>query len=303
MKEMKEKFFILYYLLLTSLSFAQQIPDTAFCFPIPVPAYPKGQGPLITLDEAHFNFHTLDGRYFPFGKVLKNDGYRLNSNQEKFSSRSLAEVKILVIANALGDEGPWVLPTRPAFADKEIEAVSDWVKKGGSLFLIADHMPFAGAAEGLAAAFGFQFQNAFAVLPNNSMEIFSRQNKRLKSCAITDGNSQAERVDSLLFFAGQAFYAPEKATVISALDSNYQVLFPQVAWQFHDTTRTLSGEGLVNGAYMNFGKGKVVVMGEAAMFSAQLAGSQQSKIGMNHPQAKYNPQLLLNIIHWLDQNN
>jgi hypothetical protein len=43
------------------------------------------------------------------------------------------------------------------------------------------------------------------------------------------------------------------------------------------------------------------VFGEAAMFSAQLAGEQQGKMGMNNDLAKENPQFLLNIIHWLDR--
>jgi hypothetical protein len=42
------------------------------------------------------------------------------------------------------------------------------------------------------------------------------------------------------------------------------------------------------------------MFGEAAMFSAQLAGPQKRKVGMNDELAKQNYQLLLNIIHWLD---
>jgi hypothetical protein len=42
------------------------------------------------------------------------------------------------------------------------------------------------------------------------------------------------------------------------------------------------------------------MFGEAAMFTAQLAGPQQTKAGMNSDYAEQNYQLLLNIIHWLD---
>jgi hypothetical protein len=45
----------------------------------------------------------------------------------------------------------------------------------------------------------------------------------------------------------------------------------------------------------------VVCFGEAALFSAQLAGPQQRPVGMNAPGAEQNPQLLLNLIHWLDR--
>jgi hypothetical protein len=38
---------------------------------------------------------------------------------------------------------------------EEMKLIKKWVKKGGSLFLIADHMPMAGAASELASVFGF----------------------------------------------------------------------------------------------------------------------------------------------------
>ncbi|HEX7929434.1 MAG TPA: hypothetical protein VF470_00800, partial [Sphingomicrobium sp.] len=43
------------------------------------PLYPVGAGPLVAIDAAHNNYHTLKGRYAPFGAVLENDGYRLAS--------------------------------------------------------------------------------------------------------------------------------------------------------------------------------------------------------------------------------
>ena len=52
---------------------------------------------------------------------------------------------------------------------------------------------------------------------------------------------------------------------------------------------------------MEYGRGKIVVFGEAALFSAQLQGAEKRKMGMNNPQALQNPQFLLNIIHWLDR--
>ena len=48
------------------------------------------------------------------------------------------------------------------------------------------------------------------------------------------------------------------------------------------------------------GIGRVVMSGEAAMFTAQVAGPQQFRAGMNSPFAARNYRLLLNFIHWLD---
>lgn len=44
---------------------------------------------------------------------------------------------------------------------------------------------------------------------------------------------------------------------------------------------------------------RVAAFGEAAMFSAQLAGPEQRPMGLNRPQARQNQQFLLNVAHWL----
>jgi hypothetical protein len=49
---------------------------------------------------------------------------------------------------------------------------------------------------------------------------------------------------------------------------------------------------------LKFGKGRVVVLAEAAMMSAQVIGPQKVKFGMNKPGTD-NRQLALNIMHWL----
>jgi hypothetical protein len=54
------------------------------------------------------------------------------------------------------------------------------------------------------------------------------------------------------------------------------------------------------GAALKVKSGKVVVFGEAGMFTAQIAADQQSRMGFNHPMASHNQQFVLNTIHWLD---
>jgi hypothetical protein len=279
---------------------AQQIPDMDFNYAISDPAYPRSQGPVITLDEAHFNFHTLEGRYGPFGRLLANDGYVLKGGKEKFTDVYLKTTKILVIANPLGDTGEWKLPTRPAFTTEEVNAVQQWVKDGGNLFLIADHMPCAGAAANLAEAFGFNFINGFAIRQDREQEVFSRKLRNLAETPITNGRNPREKIESIQMFTGSAFLAPREATVITSLDQKYTIELPSVAWEFSETSPKISGMYFVNGAMLQYGKGRVVVFGEAAMFTAQLQGPDKRKMGMSLPSAKQNPQLLLNIIHWLD---
>ena len=47
--------------------------DESFHPEIKAPAFPKGKGPVVLIDEAHNNFHTATGTYKPFAALLKRD--------------------------------------------------------------------------------------------------------------------------------------------------------------------------------------------------------------------------------------
>jgi hypothetical protein len=290
--------FLLSLIFFGSSTCAQQVADSLFNPEISDPAYGNDQGSVVLIDEAHTNFHTIAGRFKPFANVLRNDGYVVLPSTTPFTPDVLSKGKILVIANALhpSNAQQWSLPTPSAFTDEEIEAVNTWVKAGGSLFLIADHMPFPGAAEKLAASFGFKFYNGFAQ-KKTGKDIFTPGNG-LMSNALTQGRNTKETVTSLQTFAGQAFEIPAEANAVVVLSSKYEVKMPTTAWDFKKDTPEISGDKLIQGAYMQYGKGRIVVFGEAAMFTAQLHG--KSKMGMNLESASQNPQFLLNTIHWLD---
>ncbi|MBK8555127.1 MAG: DUF4350 domain-containing protein [Lewinellaceae bacterium] len=281
----------------------QQVADSSFSSPNPRPRYALTAGPVVTIDAAHGNFHTLDGRYYAFGKVLQEDGYVLHSGNGRFTPETLKETKILVISNPLHPSNldSWELPTPSAFSADEIEAVKAWVSEGGRLFLIADHMPFAGAAHDLAKAFGFEYINGFAMDDRHrSSERFFRGNGSLRAHSITQGLLAGESVDTVVSFTGSAFRIPSGAEPIMELQ-HYTVLCPKVAWEFEEDTPWETGGPLYQGAVMEFGKGRLAMFGEAAMFSAQLAGPRRQPAGMNTPEAKENSQFLRNIVHWLDQ--
>ncbi|MBK8924221.1 MAG: DUF4350 domain-containing protein [Saprospirales bacterium] len=295
---MQQKHFLpALFALFAGLLTAQQVPDTTFAYPVAQPRFAAGSGPAVWLDEAHFNFHTLAGRYASFGKLLRQDGYQLTSNRLPFTPANLADCHILVIANALDSTSntAWVLPNRSAFSPAEIQAVRDWVFGGGRLFLIADHMPFAGSAQDLARAFGVEMLNCFASdNRSRACERFFRSNNTLLDNEITRG------IDTVVTFTGSAFKLPKGAQPVLALH-HYTLLSPQVAWQFTETTPHRDSRGWYQLGYLRYGKGKVVVSGEAAMFSAQLTGPNRNPVGMNQPEARQNPKLLLNILHWLDE--
>ena len=237
---MKQNLLALAFCLASGAVLAQQVPDTAFTFANPQPRFAPGLGPVVWLDEAHYNFHTLDGRYSTCGKVLRGDGYRMAPNREAFSEASLAQCKILIIANALDSASneAWVLPNASAFSPAEIEAVKNWVRGGGRLFLIADHMPFAGSAQALARAFGVEFLNGFAMdNRRRNPERFYRDNNTLFDNELTHG------IDTVVTFTGSAFRLPKHATPVLAL-KDYTILEPQQAWQFTETTPHRDSRGL-----------------------------------------------------------
>jgi hypothetical protein len=294
-------------LLLLSLgiseSSAQQVADSAYSPPIEDPAFDEGAGPTVLIDEAHFNFHTAGGRYLAFATLLRRDGYVVRGSAARFSRESLEGADILVVSNALAEvnQTDWSLPTPSAFDRAEIAAVREWVREGGALMLIADHMPLAGAAEELAAAFGVFFTNGFALArEDGSGRIsFRHSDGTLADHEITRGRGAGEGVDSVLSFTGQAFRALTDVEPLMILPEGFDVLMPVVAWEFSEETPRLRADGLLQGAVLRFGQGRAAFFGEAAMFSAQLAGPQRAPAGMNDPSAPQNHQFLLNVIHWL----
>ncbi len=286
-----------------SLLFGQQVADTSYTPVINNPLYVPGEGPVIFIDEGHHNFHTKDGRYQAFAKLLERDGYVVKGFPGTFTTEKLKRGKVLVISNALNEINidNWVLPNPSAFSKKEIRVVRKWVNRGGSLFLIADHMPMAGAAADLAKAFGFEFTNGFVFdTIASGPAFFSLEDGSLQPNVITAGRDSSEKVNRIATFTGQAFRIPEDAESILTFGDNFINMLPDTAWVFNDHTHRVDAKGWSQGAFKKYGKGSVVIFGEAAMFSAQLAGPQKIRAGMNSPAAEENYQLLLNIIHWLD---
>jgi len=281
-----------------------QVADTDFAPALPSAAFDAGQGPRVLLDEAHNNFHTVDGRYAPFVKILRRDGFIVDPLRSHFTGGTLAPARILVIANATADrnkDGDWTLPTPSAIRVDEIESVHRWVAGGGSLFLIADHMPFGGAAADLAAAFGVLMSNGYATDRTCSADefLFQRSDGTLGDHPITRGRNRSERIESVRTFTGQAFRVVAPAVPLLLIAADTMLLFPSEAWKFSEATPRVRADGMWQGAVLTLGRGRVAVFGEAAMFSAQVSGPERRPMGMNTTTAAQNPQFLLNVMHWL----
>jgi hypothetical protein len=266
------------------------------------PAYQEN-GPKALFDEAHNNVHTMAAGYQSFAALMKSDGYRMTANSAAFTEDSLTGSKILVIVNArgAGNDAPMPARTKPAFTDDECVAVRDWVKAGGALLLVADHYPIGDATEKLAQQFGVQMSKGVTQDPAHSdgqlggpsVLVFSRENKLLADHPVTRGRNEAETVRKVVSFTGQSLAGSKDSFAFMLLgDTAVDVARP--------SGKQSSAAGKSQGLALDFGKGRVVVLGEAAMLSAQLAGPRGRPMGMNAPGID-DRQLALNIMHWLSR--
>lgn len=282
---------------------AQQVVDTAYRLPSFTPAYAPDAGPTVLLDLHHHNFSVKEGNYDPFISILEKDGYKVKRNNEEFSAERLEVGDLLVIINAIAPENSnnWSLPVSPAFSEKEIKAVYEWVEQGGSLLLVADHMPFPEAAAGLGRKFGLQFMNGFAI---DSVQwdplLFKRSNATLSDHPITRGRNTEEQIDSVASFWGQAIQImTEKQEGLLWFGKDVVSYNPDTAWRFRQDTPVIPVTGMCQGAAGSVGKGRVVVLGEAGMLTAQRTGPRAIPVGINSAIAKQNVQFILNVFHWL----
>jgi Domain of unknown function (DUF4350) len=267
-----------------------QRPDPTFNSSVEHPAY-TGTGPEILFDEAHQNFHTTRSGYKPFADLMRNDGYSVQANQSPFSASTLAGVSTLVIVNALGPDGH---ETRSAFTDSECAAIAEWVANGGSLLLVADHSPFGSAAKKLAETLGVKMFVRFARDDQNSdgdneRLVFSRSNGLLAEHPITEGRNPSEQLNRVVTFTGQSLTGPPGSVPFLKLDDN--------AYDWESRKVRYPARGHAQGMAFHFGKGRVVVLGEAAVLTAQV-DPLGFKFGMNRAGSD-DRQLALNIMHWL----
>jgi len=283
-------------LLATAACGQQQHADNHFRPRIAHPAY-TANGPVIAIDQAHDNFHTLNGKYAPFGKLLAADGYRVVTNSQPFSAASFAGANVLVIANARSETG-----AASAFTADEIAAVRRWVQSGGSLLLIADHAPFGTAAFQLSQAFGVDMGTGFAVARQYGRMTanIDYRNSQLGTHPIIEGRDSSEHVKAVRSFTGQSLAIPPSATALLVLPGDaVEVPSAQdvVTLQRGGAVKERPIAGRAQAVGLNFGRGRVVVAGEAAMFTEQVFPWGE-KAGLENEDDE---QFALNVLHWLSR--
>lgn len=290
----------------------QQMVDPDFAPTVARPAYGAQAGPVVAIDEAHANFHRADGQYAPFAALLRADGYRVKAGSAPFDAGGLdASVDVLVIANAR--------PTPDGgapFTEAEITALEQWVRDGGRLLLIADHAPFGVAAEPLAARFGVSMGKGYAFARTDEGGVTANLTypaEAFPAHPIFAGRGADERVEAVTAFTGQSLRGPADAVVLLPMtEGAREAVDVAVMQQLSD--RLGAGEPAetvlaemsrpalpAQALAFSYGEGRVVVLGEAGMLSAQLIrypdDRPDRRFGMNA--APGNARFALNILHWL----
>jgi len=269
----------------------------------------KDEHPEVAFDEGHKEHHKARGTYRPFVELARNDGYDVDRIDDPIGEDTLAKYKLLVIACAMGDNETG---DAAAFTPAECTAIERWVDAGGGLLLVTDHFPFGSAAESLGSKFGVEMSRGMTAdaiqydreSKDDTQLEFSRANRLLAAHPITEGRSEAERVERVVTFTGQSVKGPETSALFLRHGATAQMREPHARVEKsggdvkvlveYGEEKPAAGWG--QGVALLHGKGRVVVLGEAAVLSAQLDGKR--KVGMNLA-GNDDRKLALNILHWL----
>ena len=299
-----------------------QGPDLDYHPVLASPAYVQS-GPVILLDAAHGSQQTIDGRYAGFAALVRADGYEIRAGEQTFDQPgALDGVDILVISNAGLRVGG---PDPSSFTGAEIRAIEAWVRAGGSLLLAADHAPHGVAAQSLGRAFGVRMGTGYAFRLTDGGEhavssqlMFSAEAGTIGDHPILRGRDATEAVDTIKSFTGQSLEGPEGSTILMALlASDREAVNNAVLGEIND--RIEDGEDAeavlaersvaalpAQGLAFEHGAGRVVVLGEAGMLTAQRLtypeGDEREDIVFGLQTAGHDDQqFALNILHWLSR--
>jgi hypothetical protein len=275
------------------------------------PAY-RGGGPIVLYDEGHRNTHTASAGYRPLAELLRNDGYALRTWSQALTVAALEGVGVLLVVLPRGATDA---NDDSAFSAVEIDLLELWVRRGGSLLLVTDHWPYGAAAASLAERFEVRMGKGLVEDSTQhdpergaSHLVFSGENGLLRDHPIVRGRRDTERIRRVISFTGQSLLGPPAAVPFLALSETAVERppgAPRVERDGGDVRVSMEyGEpvpaaGRAQGLAVEWGEGRLVVLGEAGMLRAQRSGNVD-RVGMNVP-GYDNRQLALNILHWLSR--
>jgi hypothetical protein len=269
--------------------------------------------PVIAFDQGHDNWGRTQNLSV-FRDFLSENGFQVEQITGPVTMENLEHIDVFHTTNALAivNKGNWALPTPPAFTPAEICILREWVHKGGALLIAIEHMPFPGAYVTLAAAFGIEVSNGFAVdgnlldgysediISRAGFLVFERESGALANHPILDGPKPYSRVGFLATDTGSAFRLPDQALSLITFGSNVLSLEPEVSWEFDDETIRKDVTGWSQAGILEVGQGRVAVLGDNFLINAPayleppyVESDQEAELGA------FNHQFTLNLYRWL----
>lgn len=288
------------------------------------PAFPKGIGPRVLWDQAHFNAHRWE--MDAFLDVLQKDGFRVEFQDERFNRQALADIALVILPGplAVSRESLWATSNNhylwsdegrtPALTSDEVLVLTTWVRDGGSLLLILDHAPAPAAVSWLLEALGVDARNAmtwddgrrppeYVYVDNQraSIILFSRERASLGSHPILEGRNADEKVDRVSTYVGTSLMGPIGSTPLLLLSPDAFDYWRDPPTRGGNEHRVSARERAQAVAF-SLGNGRVVVVAEFTPFQARWGGSgdPQGTIGAGMAYAgANNQQFVTNIARWL----
>jgi hypothetical protein len=178
------------------------------------------------------------------------------------------------------------------------------------VLLITGHAPFGSAAAALAERFDVEITKGFTIdlvhynkdASDQTEIVFNRDDGLLGDHPVTRGRDTTERINRVMTFSGTSLKGPRGSVAFLKLaDTAMDVLPPtrkQTSLEEGPPDHTqVSAAGRAQGLALELGKGRVVILSESSMLTAQVA-SRGFRFGMNVSGID-NRQLALNIMHWI----
>jgi len=241
----------------------------------------------------------------PFVDLSNNDGYQPIIDSGVFTSAYLANYQMVFITPAM----PFKLSskrevtTEITFTPDELTALKNWVRSGGSLIMLSEHAPIDKSMTPLFNTFGIQLSigavydtvncDTTIKIPNfETILQFTSSNGLLnKDHPLTTGANKNEIVDNIETYTGSALTGEGFNNIFK--------LAPSAAIKKWSGSLP-SGGGNSQCLAGNFGKGKVVALGDCNGFTAMYVKTGGKKFSAGMQVEKYDwKQFVLNTLHWL----
>lgn len=292
-------------------------PDPEYVVHVAQPAYPRGGGPVVLIDQTHQNLGTLrrgsePGLFSPFAELLEADGYTVEALEGGFDRAALDAATILVVADPHAD-----------FSEAELDDLRDFFNRGSGVLVLIERPDL---VPKLVARLEIDFteRRLIQVPPNcpgalpgcpSAWNTFRRDDRSL-TVARRESNGREhfeESVDSVLAFDSYGLIIDP---VLFPRYRNVLTFGPTATYRASSPngSRTVEADGLPFALSLDYGKqdrypyldtGRLFVATNFEMFTALTRPRSPSgdvePIGFQIAGAEENVQFVLNVVHELDR--